>query len=178
MVDSHYFFWLVPQSPDLEDFQGIINSLAKRFNTVPFSPHVTLYSGWVPSEVDLRSVLAELAAMPALELDILGLCHTDRFAQTLYVHLQQSPILSQLVRRLVKAIPKAQLPALDPHVSLLYHSLDTATKQQLIGTISLSRPTIRFNQVQAIAAPQNFETQAHVSSLRRVHSQFLTTRFY
>ena len=110
-----------------------------------------------------------------MELEVMGLCHTDGFAKTLYVQLRPTPELEHMVALLVAASNGAARAHLDPHVSLLYHSLDSATKQSLIDRIALPRPTLRFNQVHAIAAPQNFATQAHVSQLRPVHSRFLTT---
>ncbi|MBF2080558.1 MAG: 2'-5' RNA ligase family protein [Synechococcales cyanobacterium T60_A2020_003] len=175
MADSYYSFWLVPQEPDLEEVQGIIDALSKRFGTVPFCPHVTLYSGLVPPTLNIQAVLAELASMQVFELEIFGIGHSSRFAKTLYVQLQPASALTQVVHRLVTAIPNAQIPVLDPHVSLLYHHLDDGTKEDLSRTISLSRSTIQFDQVQAVAAPQTFDTQEHVSSLRCVCRQFLST---
>lgn len=174
MSVPYYSLWLVPQEPDLAYFQAIINRLAKRFDTLPFCPHVTLYSGPLPPAIDLQQVCAALPAKP-LVLEVQRLSHAPRFAKTLYVQLGQSPTLTQWVRHLVAAIPQAQDPVLDPHISLLYHRLDAAAKQTLMETISLPRPTITFNQVQVIAAPQNFETQKHVSQLHCVHRQFLVT---
>ena len=174
MPVSHYSFWLVPQEPDLTYVQGLISTLAERFGTVPFCPHVTLYSGPLPSEVDVKTIGAALSSEYSVELEVLALNHDSRFSKTLYIQLKQTPRLSQLVDRLVAAIPNAQRPILDPHVSLLYHRLDGGTKQALMSTIVLPRATLRFNQVQAVAAPQNFETQAHVASLRCVHSQLLS----
>ncbi|MEA5466212.1 hypothetical protein [Leptothoe sp. PORK10 BA2] len=174
MSASYYSLWLVPQAPDLDYFQHIINTLSERFGTVPFCPHVTLYSGLLPPTVDLKQLCAMLPSEP-VELTVVNLRHESRFAKTLYIQLIQSAALSHLVNGLVTAIPNAQTPKLDPHVSLLYHSLDVATKQTLVDTITLPRPTIQFNQVQVMAAPQNFETQEHVSQLRCVHCQFLAT---
>ena len=174
MSASYYSFWLVPQSPDLDYLQGIVNTLAKQFGTVSFCPHVTLYSGAVPATVDLQKVCAHLSARP-VELAISQLGYESRFSKTLYIQLRPSSTLAQLVSRLVAAIPNAQAPTLDPHVSLLYcNGLDTATKQTLSNTINLSQSTIRFDHIQVISAPQNFETQTHVSKLRCVHSQRLT----
>ncbi|MEL6231464.1 MAG: hypothetical protein AAFR24_16265 [Cyanobacteria bacterium J06627_3] len=174
MPVSHYSFWLVPQESDLTYFQGLISALAERFGTVPFCPHVTLYSGPLPSAVDVKNVCAALSSVCPVELQVLGLNHDSRFSKTLYIQLKPTPRLSQLVDCLVAAIPNAQRPILDPHVSLLYHQLDVVTKQALMSTVSLPRTALRFNQVQAVAAPQNFETQAHVASLRCVHSQLLS----
>lgn len=175
MATSYYSVWLVPQAPDLTYFQGLINTLAERFGTVPFCPHVTLYSGLLPPAVDVNQMCAALAAAGPIELEAIGLRHESRFSKTLYVQLNQTAALTRLVNCLVHAIPKAQQPELDPHLSLLYHSLEAVTKQTLIDTITLPRATIQFNQLQVIAAPQNFETQEHVANLRCVHSQLLTT---
>lgn len=175
MADSYYSFWLVPQEADLEYVQGIIDALSKRFGTVPFCPHLTLYSGLIPATLDIQAVLAGLLPMQVFGLEILGIGHSSRFAKTLYVQLQPAPALAQVVNRLVTAIPNAQAPALDPHVSLLYHHLDHGTKEELSKTISLPRSTIQFDQVQVVAAPQTFDTQEHVSSLRCVDRQWLST---
>lgn len=158
----------------MEYFQTIINSLSERFSTIPFCPHVTLYSGLLPPIVDIKQVCATLP-LQSMELDVVGLSQASRFSKTLYVQLSLSDALRHLVGRLVAAIPDAQQTDLDPHLSLLYHSLDDATKQTLMETITLPQSTIQFNQVQVISAPQNFETQEHVSRLRHVYSQFLAT---
>ncbi|MBX2865650.1 MAG: hypothetical protein KTR27_19020 [Leptolyngbyaceae cyanobacterium MAG.088] len=175
MAASYYSFWLVPQDPDLSYFQGVINTLARRFGTVSFTPHVTLYSALVSSSVDVKQVCEALPLSEPLVLDVVNVSYGARFSKTLYVQLNQTPSLANLVNRLVSAIPDAQLPTLDPHLSVLYHRLDVATKQGLTDSISLPRSTIQFNQVQAIAAPETFETQEHVASLRFVYSRLLTT---
>ena len=175
MPALHYSFWLVPEESDLKYFQSIINGLAERFDTVPFSPHVTLYSGLLPATVTVPQVCETLAAIAPIELEIAQLSYEARFSKTLYVQLRQTSPFTQLVTRLVDEIPQAQMPMLDPHISLLYHnSLDIATKQALISSITLPQSTIWFNQIQVINAPKNFETQEHVASLRCVHSQRLT----
>ena len=169
MTVSHYSFWLVPQEPELSAYQGLINQLADRFGTVPFCPHITLYSG----PADLGTALPPA---PPIELDVVKLAHTAHFAKTLYIQLALSSALEQLVERLVATfLPKVQPPPLDPHLSLLYHRLEPAPQHRLSDTLVLPGSVIRFNQIQVIAAPENFETQAHVASLRCVHRQLLTT---
>lgn len=175
MAIPFYSVWLIPQEPDLSYFTALINSLANRFSTVSFCPHVTLYSGFIPASLDVRQVCSDLASYHPVELDVVSLTHETRFSKTLYIQLQSSPSLTELVHQLVAGIENARTPILDPHVSLLYHHLDTDIKETLVKDITLPRPTIRFNQLQVIAAPQNFETQEHVSKLRHVHSQFLNT---
>lgn len=174
MSPSYYSFWLVPQEPDLKYFQDLINTLAKRFNTVPFCPHVTLYSGPFPATVDVRQVCAALP-MSTIELEIVNLAYEARFSKTLYVQLQLLPTITQLVNCLIATIPNARPSVLAPHISLLYHRLEVVAQQELAATITLPRPMVRFNQIQAIAAPENFETQEHVASLRCVHRQLMTT---
>ncbi|MEO0350540.1 MAG: hypothetical protein AAF282_10895 [Cyanobacteria bacterium P01_A01_bin.15] len=167
MTVSHYSFWLIPQEPELSTYQGLINQLADRFGTVPFCPHVTLYSG--PAEVGTA-----LPSVPPIVLDVVKPAHTAHFAKTLYIQLALSSALEQLVERLVAFLPKVQPPPLDPHLSLLYHRLEPAAQVQLSDTLVLPSSVIRFNQIQVIAAPKNFETQAHVASLRCVRRQLLT----
>ena len=173
MAAPHYSVWLVPQEPDLTYFQGVINTLSSRFGTAPFCPHVTLYSGPIGAAENVQHMCAALAPAEPLELKTVGLAYGTQFSKTLYVQLQPSPALLQLVKQLVVAIPNASQPDLDPHISLLYHRLDATAKQALVDTIVLPRPAVQFNQIQVIAAPENFETQEHVISLRCVHRQVL-----
>ena len=175
MVAPFYSFWLIPQEPDLSYFQTLISGLANRFGTVSFCPHVTLYSGFVPTDLDIQQRCAVLANCSPIGLEVVHLAHETRFSKTLYVQLRTALDLTQLVDRLMVDMSSPQTTTLDPHVSLLYHQLDTAIKETLVKKITLPRTTIRFNQLQVIAAPQNFETQEHVSKLRHVHSQFLNT---
>ena len=174
MVVSYYSFWLVPQEPDLTYFQDLINGLAERFKTEPFYPHVTLYSGSLPASLAVTAVVKGLSLTQPIELEVITLNYETHFSKTLYVQLKQTVDFTQLVRDLVTAIPDAPQPRLDPHLSLLYHRLDAVTQQTLTETITLPRSTIQFDQIQVIAAPQNFETQSHVASLRCVHSKLLT----
>ena len=174
MSASYYSFWLIPQEPDLAYFQGIINTLAERFGTVSFCPHVTLYSGTVPPSVNVGGLLeTALQSVEPVELAIATLKHESQFSKTFFVQLAQTSPFAQLVNRLVSAIPEAQLPCLDPHLSLLYHHLNDTVKQDLADTMTFPRPSIWFDHVQAIAAPSTFETQEHVARLRWVHTHRL-----
>ena len=175
MSAFNYSFWLVPQEPDLAYLQGLINTLAERFGTVPFCPHVTLYSGELLPSIEVRHLL-ETVVQPVrpIELSIATLNYEPKFSKTFFIQVNQTPELVQLINRLISAIPDAQWPSLDPHLSLLYHSLDVETKHDLAENMTFLRPSIWFDQVQAIAAPSTFETQEHVARLRCVHTHHLT----
>ena len=174
MTAQHYSFWLVPQEPDLTYYQDLISRLSDRYGTVSFCPHVTLSSGFLPVSVDPVEVCEVFSPVKSVELEVGALGYKSSFSRTLYVHFKSSSQLIDMLDRLLATIPGAMETTLHPHLSLLYHNLDEQSRRTLAESLSLPRASVRFNQVQVVAAPESFETQAHVASLRRVHSRFLS----
>jgi 2'-5' RNA ligase len=167
---AHLSLWLVPAARDRADYQALIAGLAARHQSTSFEPHVTLYSGPF-TEIKLAQVLAGPSSRAGpIELKIEGIGHSQTFAKTVFVQLAASPPLMLLAQQLRQALPQPAAYALDPHLSLIYQDLPAAARSQLAQSLRLPRPTIMFDQVQAIAAPSSFTRQADVAYLRCLQS--------
>jgi putative hydrolase of the HAD superfamily len=170
-------FWLVPEEGDRQTFQTLINALAHRYDTVPFLPHVTLYSGPCSVLPTLDALLDQaIQGISPFELEIAGLRYSRRFSKTLFVQLRPTDTLHRLATRLRQTLPHPTGYDFDPHLSLIYQVLDEATQQTLVETIALPKATIGFDEVQAVATPESFETLSDIKSLRRLYTKSLHSR--
>jgi putative hydrolase of the HAD superfamily len=170
-------FWLVPRRCDRNAFQTLINALAHRYDTVPFIPHVTLYSGPCSVSPTLDAWLDQaVQGIPPFELDIDGLRYSHQFSKTLFVQLRPNDTLHRLATRLRQVLPHLTAYDFDPHLSLIYKALNEATQQTLVETLALPIATIGFDEVQAVGSPESFQTQADVKSLHCLYTKSLHSR--
>lgn len=170
---AYVSFWLVPAEADCALLQPLINSLTQAHGAEPFLPHVTLYSGPAAGALSIEALLAEaVQGLSPLDLEITAVRHSAVFTKTVFLQLKNMPPLSELANRIRQGVPNPVAYSFDPHVSLIYQYLDEAVRSHLVATVSLPRPTLKFNQVQAILSPDTFETQADVKSLRCLCRQF------
>ncbi|MBD2257090.1 2'-5' RNA ligase family protein [Pseudanabaena sp. FACHB-2040] len=177
---GHISFWLVPSEPYLTDFQALIDSLAQAYGATSFLPHVTLQSGPVPASVNLQQAIAvAVRGIPGFTLDVVGVQQSSVFAKTVFVQLQPSDLLLQLAQQIRQALPDSAGYQLNPHLSLLYQTLEPAVRQEIADAMVKNQPLgaiappaqIAFNEVQAVAAPDSFQTQADVRQLRCLYRQ-------
>jgi hypothetical protein len=171
---AHVSFWLVPAEPYRADFQGLIQGLAEAYQATAFLPHVTLYSGPMPEGVNLEQVLGNVVrGIPRFTLEAVGVQQSSVFAKTVFVQLRPSDWLLRLARQIREALPDAAGYDLNPHLSLLYQALDPQRRQGIVDQVALPHTRIDFDQVQAVAAPDSFQTQADVQQLRCLYRHAL-----
>jgi 2'-5' RNA ligase len=164
-------FWLIPTLDDREFFQQIIDRLAACYDAPRFTPHVTLYFGNFAEESlgELMSQVGRTVLPQGLELRVDRLRYTDQFTRTLFVQFQPQSIATQLSETLAQSDLEPAGFSLDPHLSLIYQTLDPATKQQLVTEIQLPRSTVRFDQLWAVSTCTPVQTRADVESWRVLH---------
>ncbi|MBD0335365.1 MAG: 2'-5' RNA ligase family protein [Cyanobacteria bacterium Co-bin13] len=171
---AHVSFWLVPSEPYRSDFQDLIARLAQTYQATPFLPHVTLQSGPVPETVDLEQVMAAaVQGISGFTLEAVGVQQSPVFAKTVFVQLQSSDVLLQLAQQIRQALPDLAGYQLNPHLSLIYQTLDPGVRQGVADAIELPQAQIAFDEVQAVAAPDAFQTQADVRQLRCLYRRNL-----
>ena len=167
-------FWLVPAEPYRTDFQGLIQGLADAHQATTFLPHVTLYSGPMPEGVNLEQVLEDaVQGIPGFTLEVVDVRQSSVFAKTVFVQLRPSDWLRRLAGQIRQALPDAAGYDLNPHLSLLYQTLDPELRQGIADQMALPHTQIEFDAVQAVAAPDSFQTQADVQQLRCLYCHSL-----
>ncbi len=165
-------FWLLPADADAEWLRACMRPLAARCGSPAFEPHVTLHVGTRSGDLAIEPLLAALARRAGpLALDCAQTCHSAAYYKALYLRLDANradgPALAGLRQALVDALEAAGAPRsdyrFDPHLSLLYGSLDAALREQLAASHPLSGRRIRFDRVAAVRPAPGSTDLARVS---------------
>jgi 2'-5' RNA ligase len=153
-LNTKVSFWLIPSEEDKAFFQQIIDSLSQEYDAPTFTPHVTIYSGEYAPDESLAELLEKATQdVQPFSLKVDQLFYTEEFTKTLFVQLDQSPILSHLSDSLRRNSKQPSEYALNPHLSLIYQYLSESIKKSLSTKIYLPKSELLFDEVRAISTP-------------------------
>ncbi len=124
--------WLRPKQNQIDELTEIISSLAHRFGTKPFPPHITLLAN-IPGELDtIKHACTKIVdQIQGFDIPLQKIAYSDAYYRNFYILAEiTSPLLN------VYKCAKIQLnyesdEKYMPHVSLLYGKLDNETKESL-----------------------------------------------
>lgn len=159
-------YWLCPAEPARGWFTEIISDLAARFDAPVFEPHVTIFVTDAEREKPGEVLATVLPGIQPYRLRLLDLDCSDRFTQTLFVRFAPDPELSRLSENLRRASVSESDYQLNPHLSLLYKTMEPKTKRDLANSIALSFTEARFDTIKAVLSPARIESRADVESWR------------
>lgn len=150
-IAKPFAFWLTPEQTSHEKLSQFVNSLAARYQSPPFEPHLTLYFGTylIPNTpLDIAQALS-LKTGP-ISVQVERLKQTDFIFKSLF--LQFAPHL-QLTNMVETVSQRLQAPLdfqLDPHLSLMYADLSEHQKQAIIDDLTLDFNTIIFDSLKFV----------------------------
>jgi hypothetical protein len=166
--DQMITYWLCPAEPARSHFAALIRELAGRFDAPVYEPHVTIYvtgaKGQRPGEI-LGKVLPKQRAYC---LRVTALDYSDKFTQTLFVRFGRDAGLARLGDDLRRMSASQSDYELNPHLSLLYKTMNPKTKRALAGSIRLPFGDATFDTVKAVLSPGRIESPEDVESWRVV----------
>lgn len=169
-------YWLIPSEPAYSWFQRIINNLARRCAAPVFEPHLTVHVG--ASQADAaEAALAQVASQcKFIGLTPLGIDQSAEFIKTLFVQFAVSPDLWQ-TRDIIRRAANDTLDyELKPHLSLLYKTLASATRQELAASIAVPFCEITFDAIKAVRCVSPTQTRLDVEAWRVLATQKLSPR--
>ena len=151
-------YWLIPEEPVCASLSAQINELASRYSSVPFSPHVTIYSCYRSSQQPDTAVARKIARQTApLCLTVGDLACSAQMKKALYVELVNSTALASLHQKIHQAVSCPSSYELDPHLSLLYQQLNAVQQGDLLNDTNITLETITFNQLWVVAIPEQLD---------------------
>jgi 2'-5' RNA ligase len=167
-------YWLCPAEPERSQFARLIGDLAMRFDAPAFEPHVTVHVTSADREKP-GTVLDEIMkGRGPYRLSIRGLDFSDKYTKTLFVQLAPDAELTQLSEDLRRASVSPGDYQLNPHVSLLYKTMDEETKRRLAASIILPFTAVNFSRMKAILSPAEIKSRADVEAWRVIAECNLT----
>jgi 2'-5' RNA ligase len=129
--------WLMPEGDAHERLSEIIDRLAVRLGTTPFPPHVTLLPGVLappPAVVEGARLLAgDLVPLPVGFSVVDGV---DQHFRCLFLPVQDGLSLRSAHSRAARQFGREPDPSFDPHLSLVYGTLDPTEKAGLVAELA------------------------------------------
>jgi 2'-5' RNA ligase len=160
-------YWLIPAKPKRELFSEIIRILAKQLDAARFEPHLTILAARQDRQPPGK-ILRQIKVSP-IRLKVRDISCSSKFAKTLFVRFEPNDALEKLVVDLAR-VTKSRGAVRDPHVSLLYKKIPTATKEDLASTIKLPFREVVFDSIQAVRCAFPTKTRVEIEAWRVVAS--------
>jgi len=135
--------WIKPAGRALDRILHAIHVVRRRGGGPAFPPHLTLLSGSETTLADAEGKLKRLASRLApFEIKLGRIEWRSEYFRCLYATADLSEGLANARRAAYEAFEMNPPPPFEPHVSLLYGSLDEARKQELAaeagGTVDVT----------------------------------------
>jgi putative hydrolase of the HAD superfamily len=164
MADTIPFaVWLIPAPSDRRWLSKVIQDYALEYDTPPFEPHLTLYSGVIQREDKLQAIVAEsIAILAPVTLEIMGLNYSENFFRTGFITFALSDRLLQVSRTLRDRLSQPMDYLLEPHLSLMYKDIPIEQKRLAMLRFVVSVQSVTFDTVKVVMpSEQGWADVAH-----------------
>ena len=156
-------YWLVPDSYYKRPLAHIVTGLAVEHNSVLFEPHVTVFA----VSYDKRDSCSEIIHNAIQDIDpviltVRGVEHSPIFTKTLYIQFEASQVLRIVSDRIRQASILTSDYILNPHLSLLYKTLDPDTLASVASQVTLPFGEVRFDTIKTVAVPPSITEDSDV----------------
>jgi hypothetical protein len=164
-------YWLIPAKDKRELFCDIIRILCKEFHAPNFDPHLTVFATKENRQLP-RKILSEIRSGP-ISLSVRPIGFSSQFTKTLFVRFAPSKSLDKLIADLARASRSRTKPVRDPHLSLLYKNIPSATKKALARTIKLPFRQVLFDSIAVVRCISPTKTKRDVEAWRIIGTKSL-----
>ena len=103
-----------------------------------------------------------------------GLDYSDKFTKTLFVQFEPNPELARLSSDLRRASAIQNDYELNPHLSLIYKTMDREIKREIADSIRLPCATVPFDLMKAIISPAEIKSRQGVEAWQAVAEKKLS----
>ena len=169
-MGKHISYWLIPSEPFFTQLQDLIKSLAKKYNSPVFEPHVTVYSGPGNEKNCNRIIDKATSGIKPISLEILKVDHSPIYIKTLFIEFQLDATISELSNHLRNTSEEPSDYILKPHLSLIYNNMENKEKQTLTSDIDMTWNKISFNWLKAISTPSDVQSKEDIALWRDLAS--------
>ena len=148
---GRYSVFLTPAGEDFAFLERVIAEVCAKYDSPPFEPHLTLYSGTFPDPEPLRrAVDAVMKGAPPITAAVSGIGYTPEYFRTLFLEFHEHPLLRMIHERLKRECGDLSPDPFAPHLSLLYADLPLGEKAALAARVHLYRESLRFDSVKLV----------------------------
>src|SRR3989344_4410045 len=136
---STFDLFLVPTASQYKQYDKIINSLAKKYDTPSF-PHITLLSMVEAEEKDLVAKVKNITkSFNKIEVKIFGMNFTNTTNQCVFAQIKMSLQLLNLFKELeTNLVPSNKIPFF-PHMSFVYGDYSPEEKSTIAEQVKVDK---------------------------------------
>lgn len=159
-------FWLIPESSELQRLTTLVDSLAERYDAPRFTPHITLYMGDVVASESPQDIVAPLVAgLGEVVFCARALEFSERYTKSCYIQFEPHPECAALSEKIRINMQSRSAYAFDPHLSLMYLTLDQAQRAEIRKDLLLPKE-VRCSHLAAIITAHPTARRADVEGWR------------
>jgi 2'-5' RNA ligase len=163
-------YWLIPAEPARSFFQAVINDLAQQHDAPVFEPHVTVFVGANRVGAAERALSQVAREWKSIELETLGIDHSDEFIKTLFVQFALNRRLRQINETIRDAAKDSSHYELKPHLSLLYKTIPAAVRREMAASTSVPYSKVSFDTVRVVRCVSPTRSRTDVEAWRVIAS--------
>jgi hypothetical protein len=167
-------YWLCPDEPMQTYFATLINDLATKFDAPTFDPHVTLYVTDAVNENPGGVLDPVLKGRGPYRLAVRRVDHSEKFTKTVFVQFEPDTELARLSSDLRRVSAVQNDYELNPHLSLIYKTMDSETKREIADSIRLPFTSVAFDLVKAVISPAEIKSRLDVEAWRIIAEKKLS----
>jgi 2'-5' RNA ligase len=167
-------YWLIPAEPARSFFQRLINDFAQQHDAPVFEPHVTVFVGTNRVGAAERSLSRVAREWKSIELETLGIDHSDEFIKTLFLQFAPNKRLRQINETIRDTAKDSSHYQLKPHLSLLYKTMPAAVRREMAASISVPYSEVSFDTMRAVRCVSPTRSRTDVEVWRVVASAELS----
>jgi len=144
-----YSLWLLAEPVAQDRLVDMVDTLAPRFRTRSFTPHVTVQGDLCRRLKDVTAAAAALAAsLPAQRVAVRGIEQSTHYYRAFYLAFDGFDAFAPLIRRSAAAFGSDDGLSPFPHLSLAYGTLDADAKAALAREVGAGVPaTLTFDRL-------------------------------
>jgi 2'-5' RNA ligase len=129
--------WLMPADEARARLSELIDGLARRLGTERFAPHVTLLPGLPTLQASVVEGARALAAgLAPFSVSFSTVDGANQHFRCLFLGVSEGRALGEAHSRAARQFGREPDPSFDPHLSLVYGSLDAAERGALARELS------------------------------------------
>ena len=151
----------------------MIEDLARRHDAPFFEPHVTISVGANDVNAAEKALSKAAHEWQPIDLEALGVNHSDEFIKTLFVQFAMNRKLRQLHQTIRNAGQDLSNYELNPHLSLLYKNMPATARRQLANSIKVPFSEVIFDSLKAVRCISPTQNGAEVEAWRVVAARNL-----
>lgn len=167
-------FWAIPSEPLNNYYQNKIERLAKKYHSMTYLPHITIYTGISTLEESL-DILSTCTNKSPIMLHPISINVSRELSKTFFISYQNNSALQSICKNIRFKMKNPSNYAVDPHMSLLYKLLKDEEYVRLADCESIKLFPIKIDEICIVHTPMPFVSPDEIADWKIIHCKKLRT---